>query len=140
MDAKEFTRRLKALEKKFDSEVVNRQSHHLRDCVRCTGCVFCEGCERCYRCSYSVDCTGSSNLTHCIRCNGCHHLANCVECSSCTSSAFLVLCKDMTECNYCFGCAGLSKKDFHILNEKYSRSDYFKIVKQLTRSLRLPTP
>jgi hypothetical protein len=46
----------------------------------------------------------------------------------------------VSECNYCFGCVGLTRADFHILNEPYDRSEYFKIVKALTRALRLPTP
>jgi hypothetical protein len=50
------------------------------------------------------------------------------------------MCRDCTECNYCFGCVGLSRKDFHILNEKYSRADYFRIVGALTKTLRIPTP
>jgi hypothetical protein len=47
------------------------------------------------------------------------------------------MCKDMSECNYCFGCVGLSRKDFHILNVKYSRSDYFKLVNQLKKAFRI---
>jgi hypothetical protein len=63
-----------------------------------------------------------------------------VECTGCTTSAYLVLCRDLTECNYCFGCVGLSRKDFHILNEKYDRSAYFKVIAELTAALRTPKP
>jgi hypothetical protein len=43
----------------------------------------------------------------------------------------------LANCNYCFGCVGFSDKDFHILNQPYSRKDYFEITAELSRSLRL---
>jgi hypothetical protein len=33
---------------------------------------------------------------------------------------------------------GLVQKDFHILNKKYSRSEYFRIVAELRETLALP--
>jgi hypothetical protein len=44
---------------------------------------------------------------------------------------------DCSGCTYCFGCVGLSRKDFHILNQPYDRSTYFKITSKLTRDLGL---
>ena len=140
MDPKEFKKRLEELRHAFDNDPVNTKGYNLKGCTRCTNCVFCTDCDRCYRCSYSRDCTNCTNLTNCLSCTGCHHLANSVECESCTNSAFIYLSRDLTECNYCFGCVGLSRKDFHILNERYDRSSYFKIVNQLTKTLRLPKP
>lgn len=140
MDLKHFRKRLGELEREFATEAANSASHNLVDCERCAHCVFCEGCERCYRCGYCKGCKSSTNLTHCVSCVACHHLANSVECHSCTSSAFLVLCRDLSECNYCFGCVGLSRADFHILNERYDRSSYFAVTKDLLLALRLPRP
>ena len=40
-----------------------------------------------------------------------------------------------SECTYCFGCVGLAKQDFHILNVKYTRAEYFRIVKSLEEEL-----
>ncbi len=140
MDPKEFQKRLEKLRHAFDTDPVNTKGHNLKDCTRCTNCVFCEDCDRCYRCSYSRGCSNSTNLTNCLSCSGCHHLSNSVECESCTNSAFVYMSRDLTECNYCFGCVGLSRKDFHILNERHDRSSYFKIVTQLTKTLRLPKP
>jgi hypothetical protein len=40
-----------------------------------------------------------------------------------------------SECSYCFGCVGLAKKDFHVLNVKYTRSEYFRIVRALEEEL-----
>jgi len=140
MDPHEFKGRLDDLVRAFERDPANVKSHALEDCERCASCVFCEGCARCYKCSYCKKCEGSTNLTHCIGCTACHNLANSVECAGCTSSAFIVLSRDLTECNYCFGCVGLSRKDFHILNEKYDRSAYFKLVADLSAALRVPKP
>ncbi len=38
-------------------------------------------------------------------------------------------------CSYCFGCVGLSRRDFHILNEAYDRATYFEITARLAREL-----
>ena len=46
-------------------------------------------------------------------------------------------CIDCNGCTYCFGCVGLSKKDFHILNEPYERQEYFAKVSELRRALRI---
>ena len=59
------------------------------------------------------------------------------DCSGCSKSAYLVRSIGCTECTYCFGCVGLSKKDFHILNVKYKRDEYFKQLKALKRELGL---
>ncbi len=135
MDARQFKKRLQQLEKEFADDAANTAGHQLKNCERCTHCVFCDGCVRCYRCNHCTDCESSSHLTHCVRSKSCHHTANSIDCTACTSSAFLVMCSDMTECNYCFGCVGLARKDFHILNEPYGRSEYFKIVKTLKKQL-----
>jgi hypothetical protein len=52
-------------------------------------------------------------------------------------SAYLVRCIGLSGCTYCFGCVGLSKKDFHILNEPHDRQTYFEKVAELRRALRL---
>jgi hypothetical protein len=48
-----------------------------------------------------------------------------------------VRCVGLSGCTYCFGCVGLSKKDFHILNEPYERQVYFEKVEGLRRALRI---
>jgi hypothetical protein len=49
------------------------------------------------------------------------------------------LSRNLTECNYCFGCVGLNKKDFHILNQGFSRNAYFKLTERLRKELSLGT-
>ena len=65
----------------------------------------------------------------------CHACAYCVQCENCTGSAYLILCRSLQDCNYCFGCVGLSKKDFHILNVPFSRTEYFKVTNRLRKEL-----
>ena len=113
------------------------------ECVSCTGCtdcVFCRDCVRCYRSRYSVGCVESELLTHCERCRDSRSLAYCQGCDHCGESNYLVSCSYCYECDYCFGCVGLVKQDFHILNKKYSRSDYFREVAKLRQALALPAP
>jgi len=43
------------------------------------------------------------------------------------------------DCTYCFGCVGLVKKEFQILNVRYSRKDYFEITAELTAALAAPS-
>ena len=45
-----------------------------------------------------------------------------------------------TDCNYCYGCVGLDRKEFHILNQPYSRREYFEIVKHLKEQWRRKRP
>jgi len=50
-------------------------------------------------------------------------------------SAFLVRSLDCADCTYCFGCVGLTKKSFHILNEPYGRTEYFRAIEPLKAAL-----
>ena len=109
-------------------------------CSGCTDCVFCRDCVRCYRSRYSVACHESQLLTHCERCRDSRSLAYCQDCDRCTDSNYLVSCSYCYECDYCFGCVGLVKQDFHILNKKYSRSDYFREVAKLRQALGIAAP
>jgi hypothetical protein len=35
---------------------------------------------------------------------------------------------------------GLSRRDFHVLNERYERTAYFELTARLARELRIPLP
>jgi hypothetical protein len=70
-----------------------------------------------------------------VDCTALHDCAYCVRSDRCTRSNYLVLSTSCSECTYCFGCVGLTKADFHILNVKYTRSEYFRIVKSLEEEL-----
>jgi hypothetical protein len=135
LSRREFEAELQRLLRAYAAEDGNPGSMRCEGCRRCVSCMFCTDCEECYRCTHSKGCTGSTHLTHCTSCTGCHDCAYCVSSESCTRSNYLVLCRSCSECSYCFGCVGLAKQDFHILNVKYTRSEYFRIVKSLQAEL-----
>jgi hypothetical protein len=62
---------------------------------------------------------------------------HCVDCERCSQCAYVVRSIQLTGCTYCFGCVGLTRKDFHILNEPHDRRSYFAITQRLTRELGL---
>lgn len=133
----EFEERLAALARAHEQSVVNVGCLACERCERCSDSTFLKDCKnvtRSHYCTSSVDssdCTQSSFLTACL---GCSH---CERCERCVSSAYLVRCMDCSGCTYCFGCVGLSKKDFHILNEPYERQAYFAKVAELRKALRI---
>ena len=79
-------------------------------------------------------------LTNCRACKRCRQAAYLTECSDCSDSNYLLFCTSCSECDYCFGCVGLLKKEFHILNQKYSRGDYFRIVADLKKQFGIIEP
>jgi hypothetical protein len=85
--------------------------------------------------SYCVDCHGCTESSHCARSRDLHGCMHCSDSERCRSSAYLVRSVDCSGCTYCYGCVGLTRKDFHILNEPYDRSTYFDMVKKLDRAL-----
>ena len=62
---------------------------------------------------------------------GCHDCSHCEDSEACTGSAYLVQCSSCIDCTYCYGCVGLAKKEFHLLNVAYSRTEYFALLKSL---------
>lgn len=138
MGRRDFEAELQRLVRAFAADEENPGSMRCEGCRRCVSCMFCNGCEECYRCTHSTGCRESTHLTHCVECAGCHDCAYCVRSENCTRSNYLVLCRSCSECSYCFGCVGIAKADFHVLNVKYTRSEYFRIVKSLQAELGLP--
>ena len=137
MSRREFEAELQRLLRAYASDEENPGSIQCVRCRRSVSCMFCTDCEECYRCTHSKGCKSSTHLTHCTDCTGCHDCAYCVSSENCTRSNYLVLSRACSECSYCFGCVGLAKADFHVLNVKYTRSEYFRIVKALEKELGL---
>lgn len=135
-DASEFNKRFEQLlsaAKAADNDA----------CVECHGCTacarstFCRDSEHLTGCHYCVRARFCSSCSHCrdsVRLVGCHH---CVESEECTACRYVTRSRGLSNCTYCFGCVGLSGKDFHILNEPYSRKQYFELVEHLSRVLRV---
>ncbi len=137
LSRREFEAELQRLLRAYASDAENPGSIQCDGCRRSVSCMFCTDCEECYRCTHSKGCRSSTHLTHCQDCLGCHDCAYCVASENCTRSNYLVMCRSCSECSYCFGCVGLAKKDFHVLNVKYTRSEYFRIVRALEEELGL---
>jgi hypothetical protein len=111
------------------------------ECVRCSGsagCTFCRDGDRLIRCHYCVRCALCNDSSHCQGSRNLTHCSHCLDSESCIDSSYLVRCVGLTECTYCFGCVGLTRADFHILNQRYERAEYFALTRQLSRELKLP--
>ena len=109
-------------------------------CERCSECTFCVGSKGLARCHYCDACSDCTDCAHCARSTGCLACQHCVESDRCIGCAYLVRSVGCSGCTYCFGCVGLSRRDFHILNEPYDRATYFETTARLARELRLALP
>ena len=123
--------------RQYSSDSGNPGSYACTDCERCTSCMFCQRCEACYGCTHCIQCELCNHCTHCRECKYCNGCAYCVQSEACAGSNYALLCRNLSDCNYCLGCVGLSKKDFHILNQPYSRTEYFKALEKLKKDLGL---
>jgi hypothetical protein len=131
MNRSEFDAELARLQRAFGAAEQNLGSFRSERCTGSVHCMFCEDCRNCYRCTHCKSCEATTGSGHCLRCVGCHDCSHCEDTIACTHSAYLVRCSFCTDSNYCFGCVGLAKKEFHILNRPYARSEYFAMVKAL---------
>jgi len=103
----------------------------------CTECTFCTKSKSLSRCHYCSECADCVDCSHCVRCSGCLACQHCIETERCAGSAYLVRSVGCSSCTYCFGCVGLSRRDFHILNEPYTREAYFELTRRLARELQI---
>lgn len=131
MSRRQFEAEYQRLRRDFGDSAENPGSFRCEGCRHCAHCMFCEECQGCYRCTHCIRCQDSSHLTHCRECQNCHGSSYCQECQNCVGSSYLTLCQSCSDCTYCFGCVGLAKKDFHILNVKYTKNEYFRMVRAL---------
>ncbi len=132
-----FYKELNQIKQNHLSAQTNVGSYQSHQCERCALCMFSSACFDCYRCTHCQDCRFCTQCSHSAECDSCHQCAYCIQCQHCSNSSYLVLCTACNECIYCFGCAGLNKQEFHILNQPYSRQEYFKVTKQLSYELKI---
>lgn len=135
---REFLERLAGLVRAAGSDAANPGSYGCTDCERCADCMFCKGCDGCHQCTHCTRCELCNNCSHCVDSKNCHACAYCLKSENCSASAYLVMSQNLADCTYCFGCVGLSRKDFHILNVPFGRTEYFAITKRLRSELDLP--
>jgi hypothetical protein len=135
MNRSEFLSELGRLARDFEDEAPSTGCINSTNVRSCSACMFSDGLDNCYKCTHCADSKNCSNISHSRGCDSCHGSAYLTNCRHCTGSAYLIESVSCSECNYCVGCVGLVKKDFHILNQGYSRSEYFEILKKLKREL-----
>ena len=131
MNRSELETEYARLLREFGKSEKNVGSFRSEGCAGSMYCMFCTGCRNCYRCTHCQDSEATTGSSHCRRCVGCHDCSHCEDALACTHSAYLLRCAFCSDCNYCLGCVGLQKKEFHILNHPYTRSEYFALVKSL---------
>ncbi len=119
------------------------------DNVNCEYAHLASGCKNCYlvfaasgnedcmyatylqRCKNIVDCFfifDSELCYECVDCYNCYNLQHGQYCQNCRDSYLLYDCKG---CSDCFGCVSLVNKQYHILNEPYSKEEYFKKLAEI---------
>ena len=137
VDKADFLAEYARLEREHLAGKPNIGSYRSEGCELCDRCMFCLDCRSCHKCTHCVGCEECSDCSHSRACRSCHACAYCVDCSVCSGGAYLVRCTACVDCTYCFGCVGLVRKDFHILNVQYSRTQYFELLEKLKAELGL---
>lgn len=72
----------------------------------------------------------------------CYNVMGSLTSSNCISTVYPMYCNETQysdscyNCVNCFGCVGLNKKNYHILNKKYSKEDYGKIKEEIVESMK----
>ena len=122
MTPSEFESQLRELVATSQAGAANASCIACTACERCVECTFCSRSKGLLRCHYCVDVERSVSSTHCRASRDLFGCSHCEACERCTQSSYLTRSFDCTGCTYCFGCVGLVGKDFHILNQPYSRS------------------
>lgn len=135
MDKPTFETRFRELLSAFQRTKENAGCLACEGCESCVDCTFCKRCTKTVRSNYCTDCHGCTECSHCTESRDLHGCTHCHASERCRGSAYLVRSVDCSSCTYCYGCVGLTRKDFHILNEPYERAAYFETVKKLERAL-----
>lgn len=82
-------------------------SHYTNDSKYCFDMLYCLKSEQCY---------------DCLDIESCYNLKYSESCMNCRDAEFLFDCRN---CSDCIGCTGLRNKQYHILNQAYSKEEYF---------------
>ncbi|MFA6521442.1 MAG: hypothetical protein WCT53_03600 [Candidatus Gracilibacteria bacterium] len=98
--------------------VGNEDCMYGRDFYGSTDCVDCDHVKSCTLCYWCINCKN---------CYNCTYLHDCNDCSDCDFSYFLKGCKN------CIGCVNLKQQEYCIFNEKYSKEEFERIKKGITK-------
>lgn len=128
--------------------VVPRLSLDLVNCENSDFCNYCGDDKNCYydiageaneNCYYnhftkysknSVDNTFLYHSTLCYECISCTNCYSCSYSTYCTDSSDLIFCYDMRGCKNCLFSYNLRNKEYYIMNEPYTREEYFKKLEE----------
>lgn len=115
--------------------------YNSQNCFCCWDVNHCEDC--CYlnnldNCEDSYDCNfgGSIPVKLCYECMSTIDLYNCNFCNTCWYSQSLEYCEYVFNSHDCFGCISLNHAEYCILNQKYSKDEYFKKVSKLKAEMK----
>ena len=103
-----------------------------KNCYLCRSLLECENCSYGYRiwgCKNSIDLVFSFRMDNSYDCTYCfdsYQLRHSFNSKNCIDSAFLYDCRN---CQNCFMCWNLRNKQYHILNQPYSKEEYFEKIK-----------
>lgn len=128
--------------------VVPRLSLDLVNCENSDFCNYCGDDKNCYYdiageanedCYYnhftkysknSVDNTFLYHSTLCYECISCTNCYSCSYSTYCNDSSDLIFCYDMRGCKNCLFSYNLRNKEYYIMNEPYTREEYFKKLEE----------
>ncbi|MEK7524647.1 MAG: hypothetical protein AAB588_06515 [Patescibacteria group bacterium] len=83
-----------------------------------------------------VDCSHFGFSESCYEIMSGGYLNNCSFCTGCWFSSDIDYCELVYNSNHCFGCVGLNHKEYHILNQPYSKEEYFKEVARIKEQMK----
>jgi hypothetical protein len=138
MTLDEFLRTLETLiDDQVEDDDPGEGNFGCQNCRACYSCRFCIGCDSCEDCTYCEESLDCMSCTQSKRCVACEKVSYCEDCRDCKISRYLTLCIDCTDCTHCLGCVGLKGAEFHVLNQKRSRKEYFTLLRQVQELLRV---
>lgn len=111
----------------------SRNAYHAFDVVECQDIDYVVESKKLKDC-YDITILENSEL--CYDISSSHVLTNCNFCFQCTYSSDLEYCELVFNSRYCFGCISRNHAEYEILNEKYSRDEYFKKVREIKEQLK----
>ncbi len=111
----------------------------LKDSYLCFNSSYSENCMYGNATDYSKDCIDNSHIKNSERCYECFWIQNCYQCYftiMSVESTNLWFCRDCLGCNDCFGSVNLRNKNYYFFNEKYSKEEYDKKMKEYNLNTR----
>lgn len=106
---------------------------------------LCFDTAHCENCAYTYDAHHNKNCFDLFQTFHSESVYECVDCAHLNKSFFMKDCVRVVDCAFCescddshnlFGCVGLKQQEYCILNKKYAKEEYGKIVSEIMDSFR----